>query len=130
MFISTLLLIPFIVFGFKHSDKKFIGLKQTKKSLLILLTIEILYWIVLMLLLKKPDPNIAGQGSFSWMYCFEYEKGIFPLMYFTGLFNWRIGVLIDAHYQFLYLITALLMDYIILFLVSPRIIKLKRKTVK
>src|SRR6185436_16865659 len=89
---------------------------------------EIIFWLILMLLLDKPDPNVAGQGSFAWMYMYIYEKGIFPLMIITESVNGTLGDKIDAHYQFLYLLTALLMDYIVLFLISPRVIKLKTRT--
>ncbi len=119
MFISTLLLIPWIVYGFKHPDKSFLGLRQTKKSLLILLLIEIAYFIILVLLLDKPDPNVAGQGSFAWKYMFIYEKGIFPLLTITEFFNPISDAIIDKNYTFLFLMTALLMDYLVLKLISP-----------
>ena len=121
MFISTLLLIPWIVYGFKHPDNHFMGLPQTKKTLLILLIIEIAYFTTLVLLLDKPDPNVAGQGSFGWMYMFFYEKGIFPLLTITENFNPVSDAIIDKDYKWLYLVTALLMDYIILKLISPAI---------
>ena len=106
MFISTLLLIPWIVYGFKHPDKSFLGLRQTKKS-------------VLILLLDKPDTNIAGRGSFAWTFMFIYEKGIFPILTITEFFNPNSDAIIDKDYKFLYLMTALLMDYLVLKLISP-----------
>lgn len=128
MFISTLLIIPWIVFGFKHPDIKFFGLNQTKKSLLTLLIIEIIFWLILYLSLDKPDPNVAGQGSFAWMYMFIYEKGIFPCFGIAELINGNLGDKIDNHYQFLYLVTTLIMDYILLKLISPQTTKLIRRT--
>ena len=120
MFISTLLLIPWIIFGFKHADAKFIGLNQTKKSLFLLLIIEISFWTILYLNLDKPDLDIAGQGSFAWNYMFLYEKGIFPCFGIAEQINPNLGDKIDNNYQYLYLITALLIDYILLRIISPR----------
>ena len=118
---STLLLIPWIIFGFKHADNRFIGLTQTKKNILGLFVIEIILWLALMLLLDKPDPDVAGQGSFAWMYAYIYEKRIFPTWLVAENINSSLGDKIDNNYQFIYLFTALIMDYIVLFLVSPRL---------
>lgn len=130
MFISTFILIPWVVFGFKYPDNCFFGLRQTKKSLLILLIIEIAYFTTLVLLLDDPDPNVAGQGSFAWMYMFFYEKGIFPLLAITESFNPLSDAAIDRDYKWLYLLTALLMDYIILKRISPAVFKFKRQKSK
>ncbi|MEM0543077.1 hypothetical protein WFZ85_10640 [Flavobacterium sp. j3] len=127
MFVSTLLLIPWIVFGFKHPENNFLGLRQTRKSLLTLLIVEIAYFTILILLLDKPDPNVAGQGSFAWMYMFLYEKGIFPLLTITENFNPVSDAIIDKDYKWLYLLTALLMDYIILKLISPTIFNFRKQ---
>lgn len=127
MFISTLLLIPWIVYGFRHPDNHFLGLRQTKKSLLLLLTVEIAYFTTLILLLDKPDPNVAGQGSFAWMYMFLYEKGIFPLLIPAEMINGHWGDKIDSNYKILFLLTALIMDYIVLKLISPAIFNFKRQ---
>jgi hypothetical protein len=121
MFISTLLLIPWIVFGFKHPDNRFIGLTQTRKSILTLLVLEIIFWILLVLFLDKPNPDIAGQGSFAWTYQFLYEKGILPTWLITENINGSLGDRIDQNYKIVYLATALTMDYVILFLISPRV---------
>ncbi len=122
MFISTLLTIPWIIFGFKNSDKTFIGLNQTKKSIIALVIVEIIFFSILMFNLPKPNPDIAGQGSFSWMYMFFYEKGIFPLLIPAECIDGNLGDKIDNNYQFLYLITALIMDYLILKIISPKTI--------
>jgi len=127
MFISTLLLIPWIVFGFRHTENKFLGLHQTKKSILTLLIVEVAYFTTLILLLDDPDPNVAGQGSFAWMYMYLYEKGIFPLLTITENFNPLSEAIIDKNYKWLYMLTALFMDYIILKLISPSIFNFKRK---
>lgn len=127
MFISTLLLIPWIVYGFKHPDNSFLGLRQTKKSLLILLLVEIAYFMTLVLLLDKPDPNVAGHESFAWMYLYFYEKGIFPLLTITENFNPVSDAIIDTDYKWLYLVTALLMDYVVLKLFSLSIFNFKRQ---
>jgi hypothetical protein len=128
MFISTLLIIPWVIFGFRHPDIKFIGLNQTKKSLLTLLIIEIIFWLILYLSLDKPDPNVAGQGSFAWMYMFIYEKGIIPLQIPAETIDGYLGDKIDNKYQFLYLFTALIVDYILLKLISPQTIRLFKRT--
>jgi hypothetical protein len=117
---STLLLIPWIIFGFKNPHESFLGLRQTKKSLLFLLFVEIAYFTALFLLLDKSDPNVAGQGSFAWMYMFFYEKGIFPCFCIVEQINPLLGDEIDNNYQFMYLITALLIDYVLLKTISPK----------
>lgn len=127
MFISSLLLIPWIIYGFRHPDNHFLGLRQTKKSLLLLLIVEIAYFTTLILLLDKPDPNVAGQGSFAWMYMFFYEKGIFPLLIPAEMINGNWGDKIDSNYKILFLLTALIMDYVILKLISPAIFNFKRQ---
>jgi hypothetical protein len=127
MFISSLLLVPWIIYGFRHPDNHFLGLRQTKKSLLLLLTIEVAYFTTLVLLLDKPDPNVAGQGSFAWMYMFLYEKGIFPLLIPVEMINGYWGDKIDSNYKILFLLTALVMDYILLKLISPAIFNFKRQ---
>src|SRR5438045_1116175 len=111
----TLLLIPWIYFGFKNKDVKTLGLNQTAKSLLFLLLIEVLYWLILMAALDKPNPNIAGSGSFAWTYFFIYEKGIFPCFYLADAIEGSLGDKIDNYYPVMYLVTALIIDYIILF---------------
>ena len=121
---STLLLIPWFIFGFKNPDAKFLGLSQTKMSLLILLLLEICYWTLLYTNLDKPDPNIAGQGSFAWEYMFIYEKGIFPCFGLAEQINPSLGDKIDNNYQFIYLITALLIDYVLLKIISPQTTKI------
>ena len=126
MFVSTLILIPWIIYGFKNLDKKFLWLNQTKRSLLILFSFEILFWVTLMLLLKPHDPNVAGQGSFAWTYQFIYEKGIFPCFMIAEYVNGNLGDKIDAHFEFLYLLTALLMDYFLLLIISPKTIRKKK----
>lgn len=127
MFISSLLLIPWIIYGFKHPDNNFLGLRQTKKSLLILLIVEIAYFTTLILLLDNPNPNVAGQGGFSWMYIFLYEKGIFPLLIPAEMINGHWGDEIDNNYKILYLLTSLIIDYIVLKLISPAIFNFKRQ---
>ncbi len=118
---STILLIPWIVFGFRHPDYRFIGLTQTRKSILTLVLVEIALWASLVLFLSTHDPNVAGQGSFSWMYQFIYEKGIFPTWLIAENISGSLGDKIDNDYKFIYLIVNLIMDYAILFLISPRL---------
>jgi len=117
---STILLIPWIVFGFIHPEKRFMGLTQTRKSILILVIVEVIIWTLLFLLLAKPNPDIGGQGSFAWTYQFFYEKGIFPTWLFAEGLNGSLGDKIDNNYPFVYLIVSLLVDYVLLFMFSPR----------
>src|SRR4030095_4878691 len=126
---STLLIIPWIIFGFKHPENRFIGLTQTRKSILTLLIIEILLWTVLILLLGKPIPDVAGTGSFAWMYSYIYEKAIIPIWLIAENINSSFGDRIDNDYKFIYLIVALFMDYLVLFLISPRLIQIFRSRV-
>lgn len=126
MFISSLLLIPWIIYGFKHPDNNFLGLRQTKTSLLILLIVEITYFTILILLLDDPNPNVPGQGSFAWMYMFLYEKGTFPLLIPAEMINVHWDDKIDNNYKILYLLTSLIIDYVILKLISPAIFNFKR----
>jgi hypothetical protein len=99
MFFSSLLLIPWIIFGFRHPSVTFLGLHQTRKSLLTLLLLEMAYFIVLVMLLDKPDPTVAGQGSFSWIYMLIYEKGIFPLLLISECMNPASDAMIDNEYK-------------------------------
>jgi len=117
---STILLIPWIVFGFIHPEKRFMGLTQTRKSILILVIVEVIIWTSLFLLLAKPNPDIAGQGSFAWTYQFIYEKGIFPTWLFAEGLNGSLGDKIADNYPFVYFIISLLVDYVLLFTFSPR----------
>jgi hypothetical protein len=130
MFISTLLLIPWIIYGFKNPKKKYIGLNQTKKSIFSLFIVELLFFITLILLLAKPNPNVAGQGSFAWMYMYIYEKGIFPIMIPAEMINGYWGDKIDNNYKILFLVTALVMDYVILKLISPNTIAVIKRIIK
>ena len=93
---STILLIPWIIYGYKHPEKRFFGLCQTKKGLLILMSIEILYWIVLMLLVGKTDTGTTGEGSFAWRFILVYEKGIIPVWWLAGKINPAVADKVDA----------------------------------
>lgn len=72
-------------------------------------------------MLDKPDPNVAGQGSFGWMYMLFCEKGIFPLLTITENFKPASDAIVDEDYKLSHLVTALLIDYAILKLISPAI---------
>lgn len=118
MFISTLLLIPWIVFGFKTADRTFLRLNQTKISLGLLLVTELIFFITLVVLLEEKQANIAGSGSFGWNYHLIYEKGIFP----TQLLEYIHPSLGDRadNYPIIYLCSALFIDYLLLLAVSPK----------
>lgn len=58
---------------------------------------------------------------------FFYEKGIFPLFTLAECIDGNLGDKIDNNYQFLYLIMALIMDYLILKIISPKTGKLWKK---
>src|SRR6476620_10010033 len=117
---STVLLIPWIIFGYKHPVNRFIGLCQTRKSILILLGVEIIYWATLMILLHRPSFP-SDETTFASKYILFYQKGIIPLWWLAQKINPVIADRIDAHYKVLYLIAALIMDYIFLFILSPRV---------
>jgi hypothetical protein len=120
--ISILLLIPWIIFGFKNPSKNFIGLNQTKKSLTLLLGIEIAFFLVLYLTLPEPTSKIAGLQSFSWNYFMVYyAKGIVPTWLIGESINGNLGDIIDLNYQWIYLIVSLIIDYLILLIISPKI---------
>jgi hypothetical protein len=127
---STLLLIPWIIYGYRHPEARFLGLCQTKKTLLILLSIEIVYWLVLVLLVRGPDASTAGVGSFAWKYILFYEKGIIPLWVVAEQVNPALADKADADFKILYLVAALIMDYIFLFILSPRVPQLFKKRKK
>ena len=120
--ISILLLIPWIIFGFKNPNKNFIGLNQSKKSLTLLLGIEIAFFLVLYLTLPEPTSKIAGLQSFSWNYfMLYYAKGIVPTWLVGESINGNLGDRIDLNYQWIYLIVSLIVDYLILLIISPKI---------
>lgn len=119
MLISTLIVIPWIVFGFKNSDKKFLSLNQTKKSLSLLLILETAYFVVLLLFLDDRNPDIAGSGSFSWNYFLIYEKGILPAQ-LLELIHPTLGDKAD-NYPIIYFGAALMMDYLLLLIMSPKV---------
>ena len=120
--ISILLLIPWIIFGFKNPSKNFIGLNQTKKSLTLLLGIETAFFLVLYLTLPEPTSKIAGLQSFSWNYfMLYYAKGIVPTWLIGESINGNLGDKIDLNYQWIYLIVSLIIDYLILLIISPKI---------
>ena len=126
--ISVLLLIPWIIFGFKNPSKNFIGLNQTKKSLTLLLGIEIIFFITLYLTLPEPTSKIAGLQSFAWNYfIMYYAKGIIPTTVLSEYINGNLGDKIDLNYQYVYLIVSLIIDYFILLIISPNIRKIWKK---
>lgn len=123
--ISILLLIPWIIIGFKNPNLNLLGLNQTKKSLLLLLGIEILFFLILYLTLPEPNSKIAGLQSFSWNYFIAYyAKGIAPTWLISEYINGNLGDKIDLNYQYVYLIVSVIMDYLILFIISPNIKKM------
>lgn len=123
--ISFLLLIPWIIFGFKNLNQDFFGLNQTKKSLTLLLVIEIVFFLILYLTLPEPTSKIAGLQSFAWNYFLVYyAKGIIPTSFISESINGNLGDKIDLNYQYVYLIISLIIDYLVLLLISPNIKKL------
>ena len=126
--ISILLLIPWIIFGFKNPNLNLFGLNQTKKSLLLLLGIEILFFLILYLTLPEPTSKIAGLQSFAWNYfILYYAKGIIPTTVLSEYLNGNLGDKIDLNYQNVYLIVSLIIDYFILLIISPNIRKIWKK---
>ena len=126
---STLLLIPWIIYGYRHPNKRFLGLCQTKRTLLILLCVEVLYWFVLLLIGGNQDAATAGVGSFAWRFIMFYEKGIIPLWAVAEAIDPKLGDRVESDFKILYLVAALIMDYIFLFILSPRIPQLFRRRI-
>ena len=126
--ISILLIIPWIIFGFKNPNRNLIGLNQTKKSLLLLLVIEIIFFLILYLTLPEPNSKIAGLQSFAWNYfILYYAKGVIPTTVFSEYLDGNLGDKIDLNYQYVYLIVSLIIDYLILLVISPNIRKIWKK---
>ena len=126
--ISILLLIPWVIFGFKNPNLNLLGLNQTKKSLILLLVIEIVFFLILYLTLPEPTSKIAGLQSFAWNYFIVYyAKGIIPTTVLSEYFNGNLGDKIDLNYQYVYLIVSLIIDYFILLIISPNIRKIWKK---
>jgi len=120
--ISMLLLIPWIIFGFKNPKLNLFGLNQTKKSLILLLGIEIIFFLILYLTLPEPNSKIAGLQSFAWNYFIVYyAKGIIPTTILSEYLNGNLGDKIDLNYQYVYLVVSLIIDYFILLIISPNI---------
>ena len=126
---STLLLIPWIIYGYKHPEKRFLGLCQTRRSLLILFCIEVVYWFVLAMIIGKDQATTAGAGSFAWRFIPFYEKGIIPIWVVAEAIDPKLGDRVETDFKILYLVAALIMDYIFLFILSPRVPQLLRKKI-
>ena len=124
---STLLLIPWIIYGYKHPDKRFLGLCQTKQTLLILFCIEVVYWFVLAMILGRQDTPTAGVGSFAWRFILFYEKGIIPIWVVAEAIDPKLGDRVESDFKILYWVAALIMDYVFLFILSPRVPQLFRR---
>ena len=123
--ISILLIIPWIIFGFRNPNLNLFGLNQTKKSLILLLGIETIFFLILYLSLPEPTSKLAGLQSFSWSYFIVYyAKGIIPTWLISESINGNLGDKIDLNYQYIYLIVSVIMDYLILLIISPNIIKM------
>ena len=118
---STLLLLPWIIYGYTHPHKRFLGLCQTKRTLLILFCIEVVYWFVLAMIIGRHNTSVASAGSFAWRFILFYEKGIIPISVVTEAIDPKLGDRIESDFKILYLVAALIMDYIFLFILSPRV---------
>jgi hypothetical protein len=128
---STLLLIPWIIYGYRHPNKRFLGLCQTKQTLLILLMIEVVYWLILVIIAGSQEAASAGVGSFAWRFILWYEKGIIPLWAVAEAIDPTLGDRVESNFKILYFVAALIMDYIFLFIISPRVPQLlMRKKVR
>jgi len=91
--------------------------------MLILAVVELGYFLILYLMLSPESKDCAGCGSFAWNYYPIYEKGIVPAFGIAELISSTGGDVVDRKFPFLYLVTALCMDYILLFFISPRLTK-------
>ena len=113
----TLLTVPWMVFGFKNPNLNFIHLNQSKTSFGLLVLVEICLWTILMLRLNS-DPSIAGSNSFAWMNFIYFEKGVLPLQLIENIIPTG-GDQVDT-IPILYLIAALIIDYLLLLLIQPK----------
>jgi hypothetical protein len=125
--ISLILLIPWIILNYRNPDRNFLKLNQSKKSLIILVLIELIFFLILFTLLPAKNPDIAGSSSFAWnYYLIFYAKGIIPTSIIAESINGDLGNLIDNNFQLAYLIMSLIIDYLILFIFSPNLKKIIR----
>jgi hypothetical protein len=127
--VSLLLIIPWIIFGFKNQNLNLFGLNQTKKSLTFLFVVELIFFLILYFTLPEPNSKVAGLQSFAWNYFYAYyAKGIVPTWFISESIDGNFGDKIDLNYEYVYLIVGLIMNYLILLIISPNIKKLwKRK---
>ena len=122
-----ILLTPWIIFGFLHQNQSCLKLNQSRASLALLLTVEIVYFLTLSLTLGSSHSDTAGNDSFAWKYYLIYAKGIFPVFVLAEQIEPTGGDYIDQKYKVLYLICALIIDYIILYILSPKLQRFIRK---
>jgi hypothetical protein len=127
--LSLIIIIPWIIFGFKNSELNLFGLNQTKKSLILLLVVELTFFLILYYSLPEPTSKIAGLQSFSWNYFYAYyAKGIIPTWFISESIDGKLGDRIDLEYKYIFLIVSLIFDYLILLIISPNLKKIwKRK---
>ncbi|WP_026838863.1 hypothetical protein [Gillisia sp. JM1] len=120
--ISLILLIPWIIFNYKNPNRNLLGLNQSKKSMIILVLIELIFFSILYFSLPDNNPDIAGSSSFAWnYYLIFYAKGIIPTSVIAENINGNLGDQIDKNFQIVYLIMSLIIDYLILFIFSPNL---------
>ncbi len=123
--LSILLIIPWIIFGFKNPKLNLLGLNQTRKSLTLLFVVELLFFLILYISLPEPNSKVAGLQSFAWNYFYAYyAKGIIPTWLISESIDGNFGDKIDLNYEYVYLIVSLIMNYLILLIISPNINKL------
>jgi len=73
------------------------------------------------MIIGKHDALTAGAGSFAWRFILFYEKGIIPIWVVAEAIDPKLGDRVESDFKILYLVAALIMDYIFLFILSPRI---------
>ncbi|SHF04226.1 hypothetical protein SAMN05444278_1274 [Psychroflexus salarius] len=126
--VSLLLIIPWIIFGFKHPNLNLFGLNQTKKSLTFLFFVELTFFLILYFTLPEPNSKVAGLQSFAWNYFYAYyAKAIIPTWLISESIDGNLGDKIDLNYEYVYLIVSLIMDYLILLIISPNIKKIWKR---
>ena len=99
------------------------------KSLILLLVVELTFFLILYYSLPEPTSKIAGLQSFSWNYFYAYyAKGIIPTWFISESIDGKLGDRIDLEYKYIFLIVSLIFDYLILLIISPNLKKIwKRK---
>lgn len=113
---SSVLIIAASISVIKHKGDRILGLELTKKKLLMLVVFEFILLILTVIDFNvNYEPNSAN--DLMWYSMFSYYRGVWPIVAFMWLYDFVLPInnFIDVSLMFL---SALLSDYLILFLLS------------